>query len=142
MAKWRRIAELTAARADGDLNATLEALPKAKAAALLKAYPGIGVPGADKIMLLAGLDVRPALDSNGLRTMLRLGFCAEGKSYPVSYRAAMDVLRAHGKATRAWFATAYRVLKAHGRALCKHGAPLCDGCPLSARCPKVSVKEP
>jgi len=140
VAKRRRIAQITTARAGGDLNAALATLTPAKAAALLRAYPAIGEPGADKIMLFAGLDVRPAVDSNGVRAMLRLGLCREGKSYGASYRAATAALRTHGKATRAWFTDTYRALKAHGRAVCKRTEPLCVACALSVTCPRTKFK--
>jgi hypothetical protein len=61
--RWRDIAEIVQTRAAGDLAVALAALPLAKARALLKAFPTIGDPGADRIMLFAGLAPRPSLES-------------------------------------------------------------------------------
>jgi endonuclease-3 len=138
--KWRQIAALTIARADGDLDRALSKLPLAKAAALLKAFPSIGDPGADEILLLSGLDARPSIDSNGLRSMLRLGFCKEGPTYSASYRAATTALREQGKPTREWFMLAAHALRMHGQALCKRSAPRCSACPLAAACPRLEPK--
>ena len=138
--KWRSIASITLELAGGDLDDTLMQLPVAKAAALLKAFPSIGETGVDRILLLSGLDVRPALDSNGLRVLLRLGFVDEGKSYSTSYRAAKAELVSQGKQTRDWFSTAFHVLQAHGRAVCKRSAPLCADCPLQTMCEQRVLK--
>lgn len=70
--RWRAIGEVATAAGD-DLRAALRALPLRKARALIKKFPAIGDPGADKVLLLSGIDSRPALESNGLRVMLRLG---------------------------------------------------------------------
>ena len=55
--RWRTIAEITLRDASGDLRATLKSLPVAKARLLLKKFPVIGDPGADKILLFSGIDV-------------------------------------------------------------------------------------
>jgi endonuclease III len=138
--KWREIASLALERADGDLDATLRKLPAAKAVALLKAFPGIAQPGADEIMLFAGLDVRPAIDSNGLRAMLRLGFCKEASSYGGSYKTAVEKLRSQATAKRDWFERAFHVLRQHGQSLCKRSAPNCTACPLESGCPRLHLK--
>lgn len=137
--RWRTIAEITLTEAAGDLLATLARLPLAKARALLKQYPTIGDPGADKILLFAGVAARPCLDSNGVRALARLGFFAEQKSYTASYRAAIEVVKAHGQDDRDWLVTAYLALRDHGRALCKRGTPQCLACPLDAGCAHAGV---
>jgi endonuclease-3 len=138
--KWRQIAALALERAGGDLNSALGELPAVKAALLLKAFPSIGAPGADEILLLSGLDARPAIDSNGLRAMLRLGFCKERTTYSASYREATAALREQGKPEGEWLARAFRVLRAHGQILCKRSAPKCVACPLAAPCPRINPK--
>ncbi len=138
--RWRDIAHIVREDAGGDLHKTLAALPVNKARALLKRFPVIADPGADKITLFSGLDVRPALDSNGLRVMLRLGFAAMAKSYGASYRNAVDVLVADGEPTRAWVVRAYLVLQAHGRTLCKRAGPDCTPCPLDSSCAHITVE--
>lgn len=138
--RWREIAKIVLDEAQGDLAAALKALPVPKGRALLKSFPGIGDPGADKILLFAGRDVRPALDSNGLRTMLRLGLSGEGTNYGASYKAAVAVLSEHGTKTRAWFIKAYEALRHHGQTLCKRAGPNCLACPLNKGCARAVLK--
>ena len=71
--RWRAIARIIAERCGGDLDGTLRALPLPKARALLKLFPVIGDPGADKILLLERHRAQPSLESNGLRSLARLG---------------------------------------------------------------------
>ena len=138
--RWRLIAEIVIQRADGDLTATLKMLPIAKARALIKLFPTFADPGADKVLLLSGIDVRPALDSNGLRVLLRLGVCEEGASYSASYKAAVAYLAAKGEPTRAWFANAYWSLRALGQTLCKRKDPLCRQCRFDKYCAHVALE--
>ena len=105
-----------------------------KAHSLLKKFPAIGVPGADKVLLFSGIEVRPALESNGLRAMLRLGLAPVERSYAASYRKAVDVLREDGEPTRTWFIRSYSLLRAHGQSLCKRTKPQCLACPLDTTC--------
>ena len=132
--RWRDIAQIVLTRAGGDLEGALRALPLAKARALLKAFPGIGDPGADKILLFTGVATRPSLESNGVRALARLGLFIDQRDYGASYRAAMDALNRYGEPDRDWLITAYLVLREHGRTLCKRSAPLCLTCPLDADC--------
>lgn len=129
--KLRRCAELAIQFAGGDLASTLKSMPVQKRRALLKRFPGIADPGADKILLLCGYDARPALESNGLRVMQRLGFVEEDPSYARMYNAATAVLSQGGVD----FVEAFTVLREHGRELCKRNAPVCPVCPLREVCP-------
>ncbi|HEY4942592.1 MAG TPA: hypothetical protein VII56_14280 [Rhizomicrobium sp.] len=132
--RLREIGSLAIAACDGDLTAKLKSLPLAKARTLLKKFPAIGDPGADRILLFAGITAQPCLDSNGLRALVRLGLCAEGKSYAQTYKAGIDVLRRDGAPDAAWLKRAYLVLREHGKALCKRSAPICEPCPLDRVC--------
>jgi endonuclease III len=136
--RWREIARLIEA-CGGDLAGALRDLPLAKARALLKRFPVIGDPGADKVLLFSGVAPRASLDSNGVRVLARLGYFPEQKSYDASYRAAIAVLSAEGVAGFEALRRAYRLLQAHGRALCKRGAPLCLGCSLDTVCAHAPV---
>lgn len=135
--RWREIARLVRERADGDLKATLKALPLAKARALLKAFPVIADPGADKVLLFAGVAARPALESNGLRVLARLGFVVEEAAYDRFYRAGVAALTAAGLCGREALVEAYQLLREHGRTLCRRSAPLCVACPLTETCPRL-----
>ncbi len=132
-AKVKRCAEIALEKADGDLERALKVLPLAKARTLLKCFPGIAEPGADKVLLLCGLAGSPALDSNGIRVLARLGFIAEEPSYARMYRAGVAVIRSEGMA-RSKAATAFALLREHGRELCKRSLPLCAACPLQKKC--------
>jgi endonuclease III len=140
--RWRMIARLVLERADGDLGAALARLPASKAKALLKAFPMIGGPGADKILLFAGLSLAPSLESNGLRALTRLGLIALSDNYSALYRAGVELLRRDGVAERGWLVSAYGVLRDHGRALCRRSEPQCLACPLDDACAHVPVKRP
>jgi endonuclease-3 len=139
--RWRTIARITLEKCDGDLDTALRSRPLAEARRLMKGYPAIGDPGADKILLFADIAARPCLESNGLRALARLGFFAEESSYAASYRAGIDVLRAEGLVSRDQLMDAYMLLREHGRTLCKRSEPICMACPLDLNCAHASVKQ-
>jgi len=124
----------------GDLGAVIAGLPSAKSRALLKAFPAVGDPLADKIMLFGGYETRPALDSNGLRCLVRLGFCAERASYSTTYRDGVAVMHEQGRMERDWLVSAWVALREHGKTLCRRKAPLCPECPFDAWCPKIEIR--
>ena len=61
--------------------------PIAEARRILKRFPGIGDPGADRILLLSGAQPVLGMDSNALRVLVRLGYAREQKNYGKQYRA-------------------------------------------------------
>lgn len=136
--RWREIARLILVEAGGDLKRTLKSLPLPKARALLKKFPAIGEPGADKVLLFSGVAAVPTLESNGLRTLVRLGFAREEKSYGATYKGAARAL-AEGAPDRKWLMTAYAALREHGKTLCKRSKPLCLACPLDKECAHTVV---
>jgi len=133
-AKIVRCAEIATQFAAGDLDATVRDLDGRQRRKLLKRFPGIADPGADKVSLLCGLAASPALDSNGLRVLERWGSVAVGKSYAAAYRAGVGLLGVQ-KIRGAKAVEAFALLRVHGRELCKRNAPLCEPCPLRSRCP-------
>ena len=128
--KVLRCAEIAVSYADGELAAALQGMPLSKARALLKRFPGVGDPGADKILLLCGYASLPALESNGLRVLERLGFVVQDDAYARMYRAAVRSLQD----AQVDFVDAFALLRQHGRELCKRTAPFCQACPLRAKC--------
>jgi endonuclease III len=132
--RLKEIGRMAISECDGDIVGHLRAIPLPKARAFLKKFPSVGDPGADRIILFAGIAPRPALNSDGMRALVRLGLCAEQKSYSQTYRVAVDVLRKEGMPDAQWLERAYLVLRAHGRALCKRSAPICEPCPLDRLC--------
>jgi endonuclease III len=106
-------------------------LPQAKTA--LRRFPGVGEPGADKILLFAGVQNSLAPDSNALRVLVRLQLIAAHKSYARMYASGRD-LKATPALKIAAAQEASLLLQTHGQTLCKRNAPLCGTCPLANRC--------
>lgn len=130
--KLRESARIAAEEAGGDLAAALDANP-AGAKKILRKFPGIGEPGADKVLLFSGRAATLAPESNGLRVLQRLGLVAEEASYARAYAAAQSAgaaLPARGEVLR----RAHLLLQQHGRTICRRSDPLCDACPLAKGC--------
>lgn len=131
--KLRRTAEIAAEEFGGDLKPVLKLpLPAAKKA--LRKFPSIGEPGAEKILLFSGSHPVLALDSNGLRVLLRLGFGCEDKNYSKAYRSAQEAVAPGLPLDTAWLTRAHQLLRRHGQELCKTNHPRCDACPLAKGC--------
>src|SRR2546421_9778966 len=91
-ARLREIALIATTEFGGDLRNALK-LPLAKAKQALRKFPGIGEPGADKILLFTRTHPVLALDSNGLRVLLRLGFGEEKKNYSATYATVQEAIK-------------------------------------------------
>jgi endonuclease-3 len=131
--KLRRVAQIVLQEFDGDLESVLKQ-PLAKAKKSLKKFPGIGDPGAEKILLFSRSHPILALDSNGLRVLLRLGYGEELKSYASTYRSAQEATDDVLKKDFDWLIAAHQSLRRHGQELCKSVRPLCPRCPLRSKC--------
>ena len=128
-------AEIALALGGGDLKQLL-ALPTPKAMSALKRFPGIGAPGAEKILMFCGALPVLALESNGLRVLLRLGHGREEpKNYAKTYRSVREALAPGLPDDPAWLKSAHQLLRRHGQEVCRTTAPDCDACCLAARCP-------
>jgi len=132
--RLRQIAELVHYIFKDDLASELKKpFPQAKKA--LKKFPTIGDPGAEKILLLTRSYPVFALESNGLRVLLRVGFAEEKKSYSASYRGVQQALTGQLPAGYDALIAAHQLLRQHGQELCKRTRPLCEAeCPLTADC--------
>jgi endonuclease III len=131
--KLRRIAQIALQEFDGDLDRVLkQSLAKAKKS--LKKFPGIGDPGAEKILLFSKTHPILALDSNGLRVLLRLGYGEERKSYSSTYRSTQEAVERELKKDYDWLIAAHQLLRRHGQELCKTTVPLCPQCPVKSSC--------
>lgn len=106
---------------------------------VLKRFPGIADPGADKVLLLCGFSDAPALDSNGLRVLERLHVVQPGQAYAAAYRAGVKALSEAGLRGQKAI-DAFALLRAHGRELCKRATPLCGACSLRRTCPSSSQR--
>jgi endonuclease III len=131
--KLRDCAQIAMESSAGDLAAALRREPIERARRLLRRFPGIGAPGADKVLLFSGHLACLAPESNALRVLVRLGCIGEDKSYARMYRAGVaagDQLAARILALR----DAHLLLHRHGETLCKRSAPRCAECPLVRTC--------
>ncbi len=131
--KLQLIARIVLSEFQGDLRQVLK-WPVAKAKKALKRFPGIGDPGADKILLFTHTHPILALESNGLRALIRLGFVDEMKNYAATYSAAQEKARGEVIENCSWLIRAYLLLRQHGQELCKRSEPICNSCPLTEDC--------
>jgi endonuclease III len=125
--RLREIASLALEKFGGDLS---RALSKRD----LKLFPTIGDPGAEKILLFGGVQAALALESNGLRVLVRLGHGREHKSYSATYRGVQEALKSQAGNDCTRLTIAFQLLRRHGQELCTRTRPRCHECPLSSEC--------
>jgi len=109
-----------------------ESLTQAKK--VLRRFPTIGEPGAEKILMFAGKYPVLGIESNGLRVLLRVGFAKEQKNYAASYRAVQGALAGQIPRDCASLTTAHQLLRRHGQETCRRSKPLCESCPIRGLC--------
>jgi endonuclease III len=122
---------------DGDLRAAL-AGPVTKAHKILKTFPSIAGPGADRILLFAGIQPVAAVPSNCPGVLGRIQNGREEKNYNASYRQAQHMIDSEVPATFDARIRAYLLLKRHGQELCKRTKPKCEICPVRPVCAFVT----
>jgi len=106
-----------------------------KAGKLLQKFPGIGEPGADKILLFSQAKRTLGADSNVLRVLVRLGFGEGDESkYTRMYRSAAEAVAPQLSEDYPWLITAHQLLRQHGQEICRRSAPVCEACPLAQGC--------
>jgi endonuclease III len=130
--KLRACASIALETFGGELGKALRG-PLAEAKKALRLFPGVGEPGAEKILLFCGRHALLAPDSNTLRVLVRVGLVPPDLSYAKTYAAA----RALGEALPpkpTVLQEAHLLLQEHGQTLCKRTAPRCPACPLRALC--------
>ena len=130
--KLRECARIAVERFGGDLRPAVDA-PPTESTKALQSFPGIGEPGAEKILLFSGRQPFLAPESNGLRVMARLGVIREEKSYVRTYAAAR-LAAEELPHTIAGMQEAHLLLQHHGQTLCRRTNPQCSACPLASRC--------
>jgi len=131
--KLRRTAAIALEQFGGDLKAAAKR-PLSEARKALMKFPSIGAPGAEKILLLSGSHPVLALDSNGLRVLLRLGHGREAKSYAATYRSVQEAAAAQLPPGGAGLIRAHLLLRHHGQTLCRRSRPRCEACPVANVC--------
>jgi endonuclease-3 len=131
--RLREIAAIALEEFGGDLDEVVRR-PTREASRALRKFPSIGAPGAEKILLFCGRLPVLALESNGLRVLLRVGYGREEKSYAASYASAQRAAQAELPAKCPPLVEAHLLLKRHGQEVCKRSAPLCERCIVSREC--------
>lgn len=131
--KLRRAAEIAHDSFDDDLAPILDK-PLAAAKKDLSKFPAIGEPAAEKILLFNRRHAVLALESNGLRVLVRLGYASEHRNYSTMYRATQRALVPQLPRNCDALIRAHQLLRRHGQELCKRTSPLCGSCPLRPSC--------
>lgn len=136
-AKLRECAKIVTEDFGGELRPVVFG-PLAAAKKALRRFPGIGEPGAEKILLFAGAHALLAPESNALRVLARVGLIDEEPSYARMYAAARKVSQDIGT-DLAVMREAHGLLQHHGMTLCKRSEPICAPCPLAASCATLAA---
>jgi endonuclease-3 len=131
--RLKEIAHIVLNDFDGDLSSVLTQ-PIRKAIKALQKFPSIGEPGAEKILLFTKTHPVLALESNGLRVLLRLGFGQEHRNYSTSYRSVQEALADQIGNDCDFLIRGHQLLRQHGKETCKTNNPSCKSCPLRAHC--------
>jgi endonuclease III len=124
----------------GDLRAGLVG-PIPQVRKVLKSFPSIGDPGADRILLFAGIAPVAAVASNCPHVLVRIQHGQERENYGVTYREAQQAIEAEVPAKFDARMRAYLLLKRHGQELCKRTKPKCEQCPVNAGCAYFSGEQ-
>ena len=100
----------------------------------LKTFHSIADPGADRILLFAGLAPLAAVPSNCVHVPDRIRNEQESKNYSRAYREAQQWIEAETPAKFDARMRAYLLLKQHGQEICKRTNPRCSACPVKLEC--------
>src|SRR5215469_14989920 len=132
--RLHEIAHRVLNQCSNDLRAALAVLPLKDARSLLKSFPNIADPGAERILLFAGLAPIAAVPSNAPQVAVRIQLGAEHESYATTYREAQSLIDSQIPAHFDTRTRAFLLLKHHGETLCKRTKPKCPECPLQSTC--------
>jgi len=100
---------------------------------LLKSFPGIADPGADRILLFGDCAPVAAIPSNCPHVLVRIQGGSE-QDYGKTYREAQSLIEAEVPAQFASRQRAFLLLKQHGQSICKRTEPKCGLCPVNGGC--------
>lgn len=148
--RLKEIARKVKAEFGGDLKAVLKKCMQEEkqqtgkgirgAKKVLREFPVIGEPSAEKILLFSNLAPVAAVPSASVEVPARLWFGKAGKNYAADYRAARDILNAGLPETFDARQRAYLLLKKHGQQTCKRSNPKCEVCPLTGQCAYIQLQ--
>jgi endonuclease III len=131
--RLKQIATRVRDELDADLSAALRGSPS-QARSMLKKFPGIAEPGADRILLFARIAPLAATPSNCPQILSRILYGGERETYRATYRESQEAIAAQIPETFDARIRAYLLLKRHGQELCKRSKPLCEKCPVRVEC--------
>jgi endonuclease III len=133
-ARLQQIARRVHEQLGGDLRAALSQLPLAKTRALLKSFPGIADPGADRILLFGEIVPLAAVPSSAPQVLVRIESGRPRKTYNENYRDAQRTLEEQTPDEFSARTRAYLLLQRHGQQVCKRTSPRCSACPIATSC--------
>lgn len=131
----RRLKEVAARAMDecgGDLGRAL-ACSAPIARKLVKKFPDIADPGADRILLFAGIAAVAAVPSNCPHVIVRIMRGRERQNYAATYKEAQQEIERLPESIAAR-TRAFLLLKRHGQDPCKRAKPKCGECPVRDSC--------
>lgn len=131
--RLKEIAARVKDQCGGDLQAAL-AGPFAKSRKLLKSFPNIADPGADRILLFAGIAPVAAVPSNCPHVLVRILHGQERENYSVNYRQSQEAIETETTGSFDARTRAFLLVKRHGQEICKRTNPKCDKCPIASHC--------
>ena len=85
-------------------------------------------------MLLRRSPAPLALESNGLRVLVRLGLGEERKSYSATYKSVRGATLEELPVDYKLLTKAHLLLRQHGRQLCLRNGPVRYACPVNSDC--------
>jgi endonuclease-3 len=132
--RLKEIAERVLKQYQGDLGEGLNELSVGQARAALKQFPNIADPGADRILLFAGISPEAAVPSNCPHVLLRIQVGQERENYRRTYSEAQQLIEAGLPPTFDSRTRSYLLLKRHREQFCKSSNPKCDICPVATNC--------
>jgi len=131
--RLKAIAERVQNEFGGDLRTGLVG-PLAEVRKILKKFPNIADPGADRILLFAGIAPVAAVPSNCPHVLVRIQRGQERENHSVNYKEAQQAIASEVPKKFDALARAYLLLKHHGQELCKRTKPKCEQCPIHTQC--------
>ncbi len=134
VSRWLETARICRDEFEGDLSRILT-LPYSQAKRVLRKFPTIGDPGAEKILMFCGAAPGLPLESNGLRVLIRVGYGREDvRNYARSYKSVQDAVAGQIPRGAEKLAETHLLLRQHGKEICRNNMPRCAECAISALC--------
>jgi hypothetical protein len=108
---------------NGDLDRALGDLPLPDCREVLTGFPGIGRPGADRLMLFGEISPVAAVPSNSPFVVVRMLYGKREQKYDAPYRLAQQAIEAAVPETFKARQRAYLLLRRHVQERCKSAKP-------------------